>query len=84
MATTIILSSIAIVLLIILVAWLVWRNQCQGRTITAIFALCVSLSFISCATEDNPVVGPDPDSHPDFGGIERTITSTTFAFTTAA
>ena len=68
MATTIILSSIAIVLLIILVAWLVWRNQCQGRTITAIFALCVSLSFISCATEDNPVVGPDPDSHPDFGG----------------
>ena len=44
------------------------RRFALGRSITAIFALCGTLSFISCATEDNPVVDPDAGSHNNFGG----------------
>ena len=41
----------------------------RGRLIAAIFALCSTLSFISCAV-DNPIVDPDtdPDSGHSFGG----------------
>ena len=43
------------------------RFALEGRLIAAIFSLCSTLNFISCAV-DNPIIEPTSDSEHSFGG----------------